>query len=375
MLIVRKDRLLNNIIYLLYSVNLLLGFFAIVSIRTSNIILMVLGVLSILLCLMKYGINHMSWFFIFIIMYSFFGVLSYLWNGNADLIELLWPIGLMGIGCLIIFSNVSSRVTMIVFFFSCFSIIARIIMSGGVDYLGGSSSRNSVSVYVLLLLSIHMICAYREQVSIKAYYPIVATLTCFIAIGRSGIIMSLLLLGMFLLIDLEDGNSKFRSPKYFIAYVVGLFVVYLVIMRWMPKLINNVIFNFQWRGMRSSRITIWAEYISKIDDSLGNIICGPKIGGTTYLDFYADNLHNSFLMLHAKYGLGGVLLIFYSLIKTVIFAAKKRNMYFLIPIIAILFRMNFDYTNFNGALDTVLIVLLLYPRYSQLVDYDRYWRV
>ena len=98
--------------------------------------------------------------------------------------------------------------------------------------------------------------------------------------------------------------------------------------------------------------------------SIANIVFGAEISGTRLLNFYSSNLHNSILMLHAKYGIIGLSIVLISLIRAGVRMLKERNMYLFVPLVSIFFRMNFDYTNFNGILDTVIIAFFMYAWYG-----------
>ena len=134
-----------------------------------------------------------------------------------------------------------------------------------------------------------------------------------------------------------------------------------------PELIENAISNILWRGLESKRTAIWSDYVSKSFSSFGNWFFGSHISGTQLLNLYSENLHNSFLMLHAKYGMVVFLMVIILIIKSIVAYVKDRNFYFLSAMFICLFRMSFDYTNFNGLLDTIFLVLLLYPSYSKQV--------
>lgn len=57
-------------------------------------------------------------------------------------------------------------------------------------------------------------------------------------------------------------------------------------------------------------------------------------------------MHNSFLMLHAKYGIFDVLLVRVFLLKTIRKLVKERNMYLFTSLILLIIRTNFGYLNF-----------------------------
>ena len=126
--------------------------------------------------------------------------------------------------------------------------------------------------------------------------------------------------------------------------------------------IDKHIANFSNRGIRSTRYQIWKDYASiTINNGVCNILLGaPFAYKTEILSKYSNNLHNSFLMLHAKYGVVMlfivILLILYSLSNFYINHEFKLLTYCL----AWIFRMLFDYTNFNAMLDILFVIYGFY---------------
>ena len=142
--------------------------------------------------------------------------------------------------------------------------------------------------------------------------------------------------------------------------IILLLVLFCLLLVFSPSLFADVLYNFEKRGIQSTRLIIWRDYIKQAILNFGNFFFGAKIEGTSVLNQYHYNLHNSFLMLHAKYGILGFSMVVVLLIKTIGKLLHERNMYLLSPLLFVLFRMNFDYTNFNGILDIVMIYFLVY---------------
>ena len=293
--------------------------------------------------------------------------MSWIFNGNADFVELFWPFAFMGMSTVLLFGRVSTKTTSIVFYIYCILTVILIFQKGGADYLGGTSSRNSVSIFVVFFLTMHMVTSFQNKKSISIYYAFVAFITCFSAIGRSGVITSVIVICIFCIFRFEKGQSYIRNIKIFLGAVLATIVLYQLIMYFEPELIENAISNILWRGLESKRTAIWSDYVSKSFSSFGNWFFGSHISGTQLLNLYSENLHNSFLMLHAKYGMVVFLMVIILIIKSIVAYVKDRNFYFLSAMFICLFRMSFDYTNFNGLLDTIFLVLLLYPSYSKQV--------
>ena len=83
------------------------------------------------------------------------------------------------------------------------------------------------------------------------------------------------------------------------------------------------------------------------------------------MDEFTTNLHNSFFMLHAKYGLLGLLLVLVAMVCSGWRYLMQRNIHYLFLMAALFWRMNLDYTNFNGILDILLVFLIFYPVLNQ----------
>ena len=357
---VNKKEFFCNLVYILFGINAMLQYFAFLPIRISNVFFVILGIISLTFIVLSFKGKMLFRYFLFLLIYIAGGIISYIWNGNADLVEMLWPVAFMGIGALFVFFNVSFKITNFMYFFFCALCLGLIYLKGGVDNLTGNSSRNSISVYILLFLSLNMIQAYKSACSLSILYAVVAVITCLAAIGRSGIITAVLLMVMFFLVDFEKGVSNFKNIKIMIGASVIIAIAYIGINYFFPEIINDAVVNFEWRGLESKRTLIWLDYIKKVCSSIANIVFGAEISGTRLLNFYSSNLHNSFLMLHAKYGIIGLSIVLISLIRAGVRMLKERNMYLFVPLVSIFFRMNFDYTNFNGILDTVIIAFFMY---------------
>ena len=121
---------------------------------------------------------------------------------------------------------------------------------------------------------------------------------------------------------------------------------------------------FRIKSDNSNRLLIWKEYIDKAKSSIAYVLFGAPQRGSFWMDLYADNLHNSFFQLHAKYGIIMLIYVVFILAKRSLQYYRRKEMYLLIPMIGMIIRMNTDYTNFNAMLDMLFIYLILEPRYE-----------
>ncbi len=326
----------------------------------SNALFLIIGGTSSVLCLIYGKKKQMCRAVIFASIYSYAGLISYAYNGNADIQELLWPIGYMGIGLILVNFRVSTIFTSLCYFAYMgimFSLMIFDRPEASFSFL--RFSRNTISVLSLLFFSMHMIAAYRARKSVSIVYPIVMLIVNCLAMGRSGIFTAILCNFLFIAYVYKDDGSHLKKGHMVVTAGIIL-LVFLVGGLFFPQVLAGAIHNFSVVGLRSQRIVMWNDYFMQVGKEFTNIIFGAKIQGSPILDEFHENLHNAFIMLHAKYGMMGIMLCGGLLIRTIRRLFLNHNIYLMTPLILILFRMQFDYTNFNGVLDFILIFYLIY---------------
>lgn len=339
----------------------LVKFLSIVSITTANIAVLAVGII----CLIHVTLKHRTEIptghvLLFLAAYTAFGIISFFYNGNMDAVELLWPLGYMCIGLLFLNEGIPLKASKIVFIlFSCI-LLVNIVISGNVSSLEGNFSRNMISVYALLFFSLLVLSSHMERQGLSFVYPFIFSILCFSAIGRGGIITGGLCILAFIFFDFSKEHVVKRSIIFFSISIVSFSILAFFVYKFMPEIINTAILNFESRGLESQRRLLWNDYWSKTFGNFFNILFGAEISGTYALDRYSENLHNSFFMLHAKYGALMLIGVFFTIANTIKMGIREKNFHILLVCLLVIFRSNFDYTNFNDCLDCVLIYLLFY---------------
>ena len=349
-----------QVVMFAYLVIMVLKYFSILPLLASNLLIIAVGAVGIVISMIKNGIAAQEKVFIFVLLYMLFGVISLLYNDNADVQELLWPFGTMGIRIMLLNFTIPYRTMLLYYYAFCGVFIVIYFLRGTISLVDRVSSRNAVSILTLLVFGFLMISAYENRKTVSLDVPLIFFFVCFLAVGRGGILLALLVLALFMVFRFQNGRSSLRKWYALPLYALGLVIVYLLIMRFVPRLIEDVIENFESKQLQSLRSQIWREYISKTSHSFSNILFGAPVSGNRILDRYTDNLHNSFLALHSKYGIAMLLSVAGMLLSSLIRFIQKKNYYFLIVFLAILFRMNFEYCDFNGCIDNLLIYLWFY---------------
>ena len=332
-------------------VSVLLFLFVLVEIGTflfcttylfRNGCLVIIGSLSVAYSLMRNGLKTNRFFVRFVIVYSLCGLLSMLVNQNADVQELLWPLAYMGVGLLLLNFKIPFRFIRLLYFAVSMLFVIEIVVHGGVDNLELLSSRNSLSIYELQLWSIYMVSAHQNKKNVEYWTILLGLFVSVISIGRGGILTFVIMLGVFVLYKYEKGIAKRATIGRIIVYLGVLTVGVCFVYYKYSDLINQMIYNLKWRGLETKRIQIWKDYIGVARSSAVYVVFGAPQRGTFWLDKYADNLHNSFLELHAKYGLFMFMYVFIKLWKLACQWFRNKQIYLLIPLIGMIIRMNLD---------------------------------
>lgn len=340
--------------------------FLIVPIRVAQAAMLFLGLLSV-----QFYKRNMAnqYLVIFFIIYTVGGIISWIFNRNADIQEYLWIISFGGIALLLLNESVSFKVISAFYYLSMGLMCILILLSNGVDNLHMASSRNTISSLGILLFNVYTISAFQNHRRVNIMASVTFVITALLGIGRSGVLLAGMLLLSLLIWDINKRSFHFRNPLYicFIILCTGIlcFVLY-------DTVVYPALYNMSWRGVVSqARVGIWTSYLQKTFSDLSNIIFGANISGNVWLDEFSSNLHNSFLNLHSKYGLGITIMIFTLTFNSLLYFIKKRQLIILIPFLAIIFRAQTDYTNFNGTADFVWYYYMFLPFFRQkLADWQ-----
>lgn len=355
-----------DLIFLVFAVVEFLRFFKVIAPLIANAIFVVLGLISILIVFIKKGIRNQLKVIFFIFVYIFFGILGVLTNGNIDIQEIFWPVAFIGIAMLLLNFNINHKLTKYAYYLALLAIITQIITSGSVDKINVVSSRNTISVIVLLLFSFYVISVYKNNEKISIFSVIAGSITVILAIGRSGILTFVLLIFFFMIFSFNENSQRirnlFKTTIVLLVISVFLFSLYLAF----EPYVVDTIKNFENRGLESVRINLWNDYFDKVFKSIRYILFGAPIEGTYLLNMFSSNLHNSLLMLHAKYGILIFLSIILFTIRTLFYFVRVKNYLYFTLLFVILFRMQFDYTNFSAQLDVIFFYLIFFKNYEKV---------
>lgn len=209
-----------------------------------------------------------------------------------------------------------------------------------------SSSRNVVSAVIIFLLLNLMLVSYQNKEDLGFIYFIITLLFCVLLYGRTGIIISFILL-------IYKLASSIKNIFYLILMVI-FFVVFIFYLDYLLQFLEENT-NLS-RGLESPRSLIFSEYFDATIANDKNILFGSSIAQCCqYAILFDQNLHNSFLYAHSRFGLVS---IFYIIICTVFIIFTKRFL-IIFTYFVILFRYFYDQLGFFGIFDITFYILII----------------
>lgn len=166
------------------------------------------------------------------------------------------------------------------------------------DTYFNDASRNLISVIILTFVAIIYILEYKENMTFSFWPIIPALIVCVMAVGRSGIICSLLLLFFYLLYKIN--NVKRLLLMIVVIGVLGTFFANNIADIYYEAFAKT---RFVTEGMESEeRELLVNTYLSNMN--VKTFMFGYDYTNNPLFNFYDNNAHNSFIRLHHFMGLG-----------------------------------------------------------------------
>ena len=360
-------------IVLVYGILETLKYLKIIPIMTVNILGCIMGALSFFYTFKKEGIYIK--YILFFIIYTTMGVLSFFYNGNIDFQELLWPLFFGGISLLIITFRIDERFAIVPVYFFAVMMLFMFLRYGSIYDLSFSESRNYSSVYLLSFYSIYIIVREKQKKTNIEIVPLVVVMVCsFLSAGRGGMISFALFAALALLYSCAKNIGRVTKQSIKIHNLtIVLFVliaiavlIYSGIIARVFEMIKNMLTYYLSKGMNSSsREAIWSDYLGQIVLSPMSFLFGPQIGGTYILEMFNWNLHNSYLMMYARYGTVVFIMIAILMVKSGVYVVKQKRWILLIVLITVFIRCFTDCIAFNGVMDITWYYLLFFWDYEK----------
>lgn len=241
-------------------------------------------------------------------------IMNYVFIGNSSYGEIVFVIFYLGIYRLLADEDIDERYILVAIVLDCLLVSMKLISAGLGRSILTDTSNNFISVMLLMPVVVYYLRVEHFNKRILLTPAVLFALTCVLAVGRGGIISGVLLLAMVFAIKyFSDKKEPLRNrSRYLMMFAVGVFclgAVALLIVKG-TVLLNLVLGRFMEKGMYGTgRSRIWGEYFSVMLESIKNILFGVNFSKLALMIRYKNNLHNSFLNMHAYYGLLPVMYI------------------------------------------------------------------
>lgn len=327
-----------------------------------NVIMLISGISAFIWVLFKTKRKENVIVLITILTYISLGIISSLSNQNLEIQEYFWPIAFTGITLILLNFNLNIVFFKRFYILLCLFFIGNIILGKSVNQVILGVSRNNVSVIILLVLGIYYVLCYEQDFNIEIFPSILALIITVWAIGRGGIISISIITISILFFRFKNKAIKIRNPLI-VTFIICISLV-LINNYLYDTLIKTMIENFNKFGLESSRTIIWSQYIEEIFRSSKNFFLGAPLKNNSLFAFYNFNLHNSFLNLHAKYGLIIMMSMILLIINSFFYFIRKRDIFYILLIVVLLFRSMTDLTSFSGPFDILWYYIILRPFYN-----------
>lgn len=241
-----------------------------------------------------------------------FLLLNMLLVGNTDIKNIIYGVFIMpSLGALLFFYRVNKWVALSLFYGVALFFGSYIIQNGPfvreeTELL--VNSRNYVSYFVILYSFPYFVNCYDCDRIPSLMVPVICTLISVFAIGRTGILVSFVLLAGVIYLKMTQ-KSRVR-----IFYQITFFslIILIVFIGISGDFIDTYFSRFSEEGINTAgRSKAWAEYSLSLLNPL-NLLFGTPIDSLQYTKNYLEgSLHNSFFTLHAREGIVGLLLVIY----------------------------------------------------------------
>lgn len=355
----------------------LLLFFAITEISVNylsidenliNLIRVSSGLLCSFYAIKNASSNKKKIIFLYGFLFSILMVISILFNANANYVNILWIWSYIGVALLIYNHNISSTIALIILVvytvvFSIGSLFNKVEASE----LFATGSANGVSVLFLFAISVYYLLKYKENSRFISYTPILflAFLSIWAA-NRSGLLTAAIMaIGVILNNIVFDTNHRKKTKNIIVLLMVCMFGYY-VASTYLGAYSSNMVAKYDRYGNESVRTLIWTEYLIACINDLSYLLFGAPSSDTHifHYNFYNGNTHNAFFMLHAKFGLLGLLIILFNIIKFFVSRMRRGDFYLIVVMGGIIIRGMFDWTAFPGLHDIFFWIVLMYNKFG-----------
>lgn len=297
--------------------------------------------------------------------FFFLMLISIVYTQNiTNLMEVVFQLKYVGVAILLL----KYKINPMIIYFSFYTHVLFFtfhILNGTDPNLLMKASRNNVSVVMIIQTSLVYISLVKNNKKITYLPALITFIISLWAIGRSGILSSVFLLIGVLLVSLKIENTKKNMTLNIV--LILLLVIFFNIPTNTLNIVDNLSNNYEIAYQRSlskgledrARETILKEYIKEFDMNIMSFFLGVPFRDHSIFAFYNNNLHNSYLRLHAFFGLAGFLMVLIGIAVAMKKYIKQKNILYFFIFGTILLRITTDTLAFTGIMDPLIYYFLI----------------
>lgn len=351
---------------------IILGFVDILSEEVHEVIkwpLAFLGVMALFLCLLLHQDGRRKIHLIFAV--TIIVLIEKVFSDGIFITQYIWDLGIcLSVACCI---YCAKKVT-VEKWLLLYTLVAVFLFYGFITSLDSYMifyrySRNYISVFLIALLFFVSIISDKAHAVLPNWIIYTTVGLSVMAIGRGGIIASLVILAMHIFNKVKNKDYSSRKNQLEAFYLFfGFIILAIVLLVYHDSLINTFFPRFGDAGKANNsdyaylaRLMMWKEYINVCLQSSTSFVLGANPYPITgkYLILPDFNLHNSYLILHAFYGIFGVVGFLCYTIKYIKLNIKNKQVETVIVLIGFLVRSLTDHC-FPGCLTGIIMWIVIF---------------
>lgn len=325
-----------------------------------TLFLIAYGLLLLLMSCLREPINSLPT--IVVAMMILTALLTTAFSDNEVLLVLPQFLANLGFAWSVVYTRLKPNLFLIIFAIFTLFFGAQIIHNINPEDVF-SVSRNFVSVLMILCIAFYYFSCYQIEKRPNIIVPTLGLVIMLWAIGRAGIISGVVLLIGTLLLS-----------KRKLTYSIAVFMVFLGGITFMQDKMTDHLNMFYLGIERFERLAgsgqrdyINSDYFGRIVSDAGEMLFGAPLNKISSIVEVDGNPHNSYIRLHAAFGLLGSIVIVITILTAFITLLQKRCYLLVLIFLVALFRSAFDSTAFHGPLDVVIFYCILAALHSKRI--------
>lgn len=349
-----------------------LGFIELLSEGIHEILkwpMVICGILSLFACLMFHKKERKKIYIIIIAITL--AAIEIVFSEGILATQYIWDIGicLPVAFCVYCAKNINLKKWIMLYSVATIFLIICFVTSPDSYQIFYNRSRNYISVFEIFLLFMASIIADKTNNKLPDWMIYTTVIVCIMAVGRGGIIASLLILVLHVLYKVHTEKYYTKKITKIVVLLIGIVSVVILFTIFQDYIIEKFFPRFGHTGIESrsstravsKRLLMWSMYIDTCFHSLKMILLGANPYPITFrvndiLDF---NLHNSYLMLHTFYGIIGIIVMLVYTIKFIRNFWNAKNGEIVIIFIGFLVRAFSDHC-FPGCLSGIVMWIAIF---------------